>query len=166
MPKKTKPTVGETRSSLSPNKNFSDKIALLITITFGSMLFLCICLMVFLIWVLWNTEVISGAQPFDRYPFPVLEMGVSIFAIVLSISVLISQNRIGRLEKTRQKLEFEVNFRAESEITKILQMLHEMQKKMGIHSQDNELEIMKEQIDLQQLHEQIWNAEINPEKKN
>ena len=82
-------------------------------------------------------------------------MGVSIFAIILSVSVLISQNRQGKLDKLRQQVEFEVNVRAETEITKILQMLHEMQKKMGIDSHDSELEQMKENIDLQQIHRQM-----------
>ena len=124
------------------------------------------CIIVFLVWILWNTAVIPGAHPFDKYPFPVLEMAVSIFAVILSVSVLISQNRIGRMEKTRQKVEFEVNFRAENEITKILHMLHEMQKKMGIHTEDFELEIMKENIDLQVLHQQIWDEEENRDKES
>ena len=55
----------------------------------------------------------------------------------------------------RQQVEFEVNVHAETEITKILQMLHKMQLKMGIDHQDAELEGMKENIDLQQLQQQM-----------
>lgn len=166
MIKKSPSTVREIKSSLSLNMELSDRIALRITNIFGSITFLIVCITVFLIWILWNTAIIPGARPFDRYPFPVLEMGVSIFAVILSVSVLISQNRIGRMEKTRQKVEFEVNFRAENEITKILHMLHEMQKKMGIVTQDYELETMKENIDLEQLHRQIWDQERNPDKES
>ncbi len=165
MAKKEIPSSKEIKSTLSININLSDKIALFITNMFGSILFLIICVVFLLVWILWNTGYIPGAHPFDKYPFPVLEMCVSIFAVILTVSVLISQNRISRREKTRQKVEFEVNFRAENEITKILQMLHEMQKKMGINTKDYELELMKENINLQQLHEQIWDEESNPKKE-
>jgi uncharacterized membrane protein len=156
---KTKNTPQEFKSALDINKSLSDKVTLFITDILGSILFLNVCILVFLVWILWNPALIQGLRPFDHYPFPALEMGVSIFAIILSVSVLISQNRQGKLEKIRQQVEFEVNVRAENEITKILQMLHEMQKKMGIDSHDTELEGMKENIDLQQLHQQAGDQE-------
>lgn len=80
---------------------------------------------------------------------------MSAAAIFLSISVLISQNRQRRLEKIREQVEFEVNVRAENEITKILEMLHEMQQKMGIRKPDAELEEMKQKLDVNQLHDHI-----------
>jgi len=145
----------EIKSTLEVNKSWSDRVALVITDIFGSIFFLTCCILVFAGWVLWNTGVIPGAHPFDKFPFPALEMGVSIFAIILSVSVLISQNRQGKMEKMRQQVEFEVNVRAEKEITKVLQMLHDIQKKMGIDNRDTELEVMKENIDLQELHEKM-----------
>ena len=149
----------EIKSMLGINRSWSDKIAVFITDTFGSIAFLNCCILIFMVWILWNTSLLPGLRPFDKFPFPALEMGVSIFAIILSVSVLISQNREGKLEKTRQQVEFEVNVRAENEITKILNMLHEMQKKMGIDSHDNELEVMKEDIDLHRLHQQLDNGQ-------
>lgn len=78
------------------------------------------------------------------------------FAIILSISVLINQNRQGRIEKIRQQVEFEVNVRAESEITKMLQMLDEVHIKLGINtSEDQDLEKMKQQTDLSEIHQTI-----------
>jgi len=149
----------EIKSALEVNKKWSDRIALIITDIFGSMLFLTACILVFAGWILWNTATIPGAHPFDKFPFPALEMVVSVFAIILSVSVLISQNRQRKMEKMRQKLEFEVNVRAEKEITKVLQMLHDIQKKMGIDTRDSELEVMKENIDLQELHEKMNNQQ-------
>jgi uncharacterized membrane protein len=69
--------------------------------------------------------------------------------------VLISQNRQRKIEKIREQVEFEVNIKAETEITKILEMLHDIQKKMGIAKKDPELEEMKETTDIQQLHRHI-----------
>jgi uncharacterized membrane protein len=85
-----------------------------------------------------------------------LTMIVSIFAIILSISVLISQNRDGKRDMIRQQVEFEVNIRAESEITKMLGMLHEIQKKLGItDNTDIELEKMKAETDIHDIHQKL-----------
>jgi len=153
----------ELQSKLEINKTFGDRVALFITDVFGSMTFLCFCLLSFLIWILWNLNFIPGLKPFDPYPFPELEMIVSLFAVILSVSVLISQNREGKMEKISQQVEFEVNVRAENEITKVLALLDEIQKKLGINIKDQELEAMKESLDLHELHQQI--DEAGPEKE-
>ena len=75
------------------------------------------------------------AETFRPYPFPILELAVSLFAIVLSVSVLINQNRQGRIDKISHRVEFEVNVRAENEVTKILNMLHEMHQHLGLQNQ-------------------------------
>jgi uncharacterized membrane protein len=149
----------EIKSRLEVNMTLSDRVALFITDMFGSIKFLCLCLLFFIIWIAWNLNFLPGLKPFDSYPFPALEMIVSLFAVILSVSVLISQNRQGKIEKLRQQVEFEVNVRAENEITKVLQMLHVMQKKMGIEGNDSELETMKENINLQDLHQKIDDTE-------
>ncbi len=149
-----KETEQEIKSALEINKTLGDKLSIFITNTFGSITFLCSCLIFFAIWITWNLG-LFGLKPFDPYPFAALDMMVSLFAIILSVSVLISQNRQGRIEKVNKRVEFEVNVRAENEITKVLAMLHEIQKKMGIHVKDDELEEMKESIDLQKLHNKM-----------
>ena len=154
----------ELQSKLGINKTFGDRVALFITDVFGSITFLCLCLLLFLIWILWNLNFLPLLKPFDPYPFPELEMIVSLFAIILSVSVLISQNREGKMDKVSKQVEFEVNVRAENEITKVLSMLHEIQKKLGINVKDNELEAMKENLDLHQLHQQIDEAEPKNEE--
>jgi len=133
-------------------KNHNDKVSLFITNTFGSVLFLLVCAIFIVLWICCNLNLVPGIKPFDRFPFPELEMVVSIFAIILSISVLISQKRQARLEKINQQVEFEINIRAEKEITKVLEMLHVIQKKLGIEANDTELEKMKETTDIEQLH--------------
>jgi uncharacterized membrane protein len=146
----------QLQSSLNFTKTRTDKLAVVIINALGSMTFLLACILIFSIWICWNIKLIPGAKPFDPFPFPILEMAVSIFAIILSISVLINQNRQGRFEKIRQQVEFEVNVRAESEITKVLHMLHEIHQKLGLNSiEDQELEKMKEQTDINEIHQTV-----------
>jgi len=149
----------EIHSKVQFHKSITDRIALWITNVFGSMRFLTLCLALFTGWILWNLKFFHSLQPFDPYPFYMLTMIVSLFAIILSISVLINQNRERRLRNLRQQLEFEVNVRAEKEITKVLEMLHEIQIKLGMNAHpDNELKEMKENLDIQNLHDQLENS--------
>ena len=154
--KKDKNPANGIKSTLEFNETWIDKAATFITGTFGSVRFLGLCLAFFLVWIAWNLNALPLLKPFDPYPFQMLTMIVSIFAIILSISVLISQNREGKRDMIRQQVEFEVNIRAESEITKMLTMLHEIQKKLGItNTTDTELEKMKAETDIHDIHQKL-----------
>jgi len=142
------------KSRIDFNKTLSDKTAIFIINFLGSIKFFSACCL-FFFWIIWNLNFFSFIKIFDPFPFPALQMIVSIFAIILSVSVLISQKRQGRFEKISQQIEFEVNVRAESEITKMLEMLHDIQKKIGIDNKDIELEKMKENLDIQDLHQKL-----------
>lgn len=157
----------QLQSSLNFTKTTTDKMAVFITSVFGSMTFLLVCIVLFTLWICWNARVIPGLQPFDPFPFSTLEMAVSIFAVILSVSVLINQNRQSRIEKIRQQVEFEVNVRAESEITKMLQMLHDLHQKLGIQTdEDQELETMKKQTDIHQIHQSLDDKQTNADAAN
>ena len=154
----------EIKSALEFNETWADKIAAFITGTFGSMRFLGFCILGFLIWIAWNLNALPFLRPFDPDPFQMLTMIVSLFAIILSISVLMSQNREGKRDMIRQQVEIEVNIRAEMEITKMLTMLHEIQKKLAIHSTtDVELEEMKAETDIKKIHQTLDDTIPDPE---
>jgi uncharacterized membrane protein len=146
----------QLKSSLNFTETKIDRLAIYIMNVFGSITFLIFCLLFFILWILWNLNLLPGLEPFDSYPFPLLEMAVSLFAIVLSVTVIINQNRKSRIDKISSQVEFEVNIRAEEEITKILNMLHQIQQHLGIEVlNDNELEEMKEPTDISRIHENL-----------
>jgi uncharacterized membrane protein len=67
------------------------------------------------------------------------------------------------MDKIQQQVEFEVNVRAEEEITKVLNMLHDIQIKLGIQNlHDKELEQMKEIIDIKEIHKNIEEGSEEP----
>jgi uncharacterized membrane protein len=161
-PSKSNPQDPQLYSSLNFTKTTTDKLAVFITRIFGSMTFLLICIVFFALWICWNAHLIPALKPFDPFPFSTLEMAVSIFAVILSVSVLINQNRQSQIEKTRQQVEFEVNVRAESEITKVLHMLHDIHLKLGIsNAVDQELEQMKQQTDIHEIHQSVDDKQSN-----
>jgi CRP/FNR family cyclic AMP-dependent transcriptional regulator len=81
----------------------------------GSMSFLLLNLVWFVIWVAVNTMNL-GMPAFDPYPFGLLTMIVSLEAIFLSCFVLISQNRQAEKDHVRSDIEYEVNIKAELEV--------------------------------------------------
>jgi CRP/FNR family cyclic AMP-dependent transcriptional regulator len=92
-----------------------EKMADVIAEFSGSIPFLMMNAIWFLVWIAWN--VIPHIPHFDPYPFGFLTMVVSLEAIFLSIFVLVSQNRQGEKDRLRADADYEVNLKAELEIT-------------------------------------------------
>ncbi|MBX7148597.1 DUF1003 domain-containing protein [bacterium] len=103
------------------------KLANFISDFSGSMPFLFLNALFFTAWVIVNLDLIPGIPAFDPYPFGFLTMAVSLEAIFLSIFVLLSQNIQAAKDKIRSDIEYEVNLKAELEIT----YLHEKVDRMN-----------------------------------
>lgn len=81
----------------------------------GSLPFLILHFLWFSIWIGLNT--IPGLLAFDPFPFGLLTMCVSLEAIFLSVIVLLSQNRQGAKDRIRADVDYEVNLKAELEVS-------------------------------------------------
>ncbi len=117
--------------------------------------FLFLNMLFFLFWISLNANVIQGLAPFDPYPFGLLTMAVSLEAIFLSIFVLVSQNRAAQTATLRDELNLRINLIAEREVTKILEILVDMRKKMKIESDDVQLEQMLKEVNATDLEQVI-----------
>jgi uncharacterized membrane protein len=81
----------------------------------GSLPFLALHAAWFLVWIGLNT--IPGLLAFDPFPFGLLTMCVSLEAIFLSVIVLLSQNRQSAKDRIRADVDYEVNLKAELEVS-------------------------------------------------
>lgn len=123
---------------------------------FGSIGFLLINVLFFIIWILINLNIFPGIPAFDPYPFNFLTMFVSLEAIFLSVVVLISQNKASKIADLRQELDFEINVHAEREITRIIKMLDGIHNHLGMKPErDKELKSMEENINIEKLEKEI-----------
>ncbi len=95
----------------------------------GSLPFLFIHIVLFFIWIVLNVRPLSETRigGFDPYPFGLLTMVVSLEAIILSVFVLLSQNRQVARDRVRNDIEYSVNLKAELEIAH----LHEKMDRMN-----------------------------------
>lgn len=90
-----------------------DRAADRVTAFAGSLNFVYLHSVWFGIWVAVNVGILGSAAAFDKYPFGLLTMIVSLEAIFLSTFVMVSQNRQAARSDIRAQLDFETNLRAE-----------------------------------------------------
>jgi uncharacterized membrane protein len=90
-----------------------DKFADAITSFAGSMNFVYLHTAWFFVWVIINVGAFGAALAFDKFPFGLLTMIVSLEAIFLSTFVMISQNRQAARADIRSEIDFENNLRGE-----------------------------------------------------
>jgi uncharacterized membrane protein len=83
----------------------------------GSISFLVIHVIWFGLWILVNVVKMPGIPQFDPFPFGFLTLTVSLEAIFLSVFVLLSQNRQAAKDRVRADIEYDVNLKAELEIS-------------------------------------------------
>lgn len=97
----------------------------------GSLPFLFIHCGFFFVWIVLNVGTLSRTSigGFDPFPFGLLTMVVSLEAIILSVFVLLSQNRQVARDRVRNDIEYSVNLKAELEVAHLhekVDALHEM----------------------------------------
>jgi len=143
-------------SDLSPLERIADRL----TAFAGSTPFLVLHVVWFATWIGWNSlyvgQRIFQLPPFDPFPFGLLTMVVSLEAIFLSIFVLLSQRRESAIADLREELTLQVNLRIEEEVTKTLQLVAGLYRRMGHElAEDPELREMLQPFDSHKIEEAL-----------
>ena len=137
-------------------REFGERLSEWIALFAGSMLFVYIHVVWFALWILINTVFKAAIDPF---PFTFLTFVVSLEAIFLSTFILISQNHETQLTNRRNHLDLQINMLAEQENTKMLELLQEIAKKVGVKVDDEATKALVEEVDPEVLLEEIVVAE-------
>ena len=152
-------TNGEIKSvkgRADEKRKLSERIADALTLGFGSMVFLVLNVVWFIVWIVINVGLIPGIEPFDPFPFGFLTMVVSLEAIALAIIVLMSQNRAAKIADLREEVDLQVDMMAEQELTKLLQLVTMLAEKQGIDLRhDDELQEMVQPSDHSQIEQAL-----------
>jgi uncharacterized membrane protein len=83
----------------------------------------------FAVWIIPN--VIKGDAGFDPFPFGLLTMIVSLEAIILSIIIMVSQNRAGEKDRIRADLDYQVNLKAHLEVMQLHRKIDRVERAMS-----------------------------------
>jgi len=129
-------------------RTFADRMSDAITRFAGSANFLILHIVWFTVWIGWSLR----GGTFDPFPFSLLNLVVSLEAVLLSAFVLISQNRMTKQADRRGHLDLQINMLAEQEMTLVLRRLRRICDKLGIDSK-GEIEEERELIKRTDPHE-------------
>jgi uncharacterized membrane protein len=133
------------------------RVADAITRFTGSLTFVGLHLFLFGAWIVVNL----GWTPFPEFDpsFVILAMVASVEAIFLSTFVLISQNRIQQLADQRADLDLQISLLAEYEITRLVELVGEIARKMGVEAgSDPELGELAQNV----APEKVMDAIVDP----
>ena len=144
------------KAKADAKRTTTERVADWMTSRFGGMTFLSLNILVFVFWILINTNQIEGISPFDPFPFSLLTSIVSLEAIILAIFVLISQNRNSKIDDLREETHLQINLIAEKEITKVMKMIAILLEKQGVDlSQDPELKKLLRPISEEEIEKRL-----------
>lgn len=144
------------KEKANAKRTLSERFADFMTAKLGSMTFLWLNGLFFAIWFLINTGQISFIPIFDPFPFGLLTVFVSLEAIFLAITVLISQNRASRLADFREEVAIQIDTVAEEEISKIIELQILILKKQGVDvSKDPVIQEMLENGDADRIEKAL-----------
>jgi uncharacterized membrane protein len=100
----------------------------------GSWAFIFSFVGVLVAWMLVNTVFIvlrqKNGQPFDPYPFILLNLGLSMLAAMQGPVIMMSQNRQDKKDRIRADVEYQVNVRAEHGVQHLLERLDALERRL------------------------------------
>jgi uncharacterized membrane protein len=136
-----------------------DRIADAITAFAGSMKFVYLHLLIYGAWIMINLGWVPAVPRFDP-TFVVLAMVASVEAIFISTFVLVSQNRMAAQADQRADLDLQISLLAEHEITRLVTLVGEMARRMGVpEAHDPELEELERDVAPEQVLDRMQQSE-------
>jgi uncharacterized membrane protein len=144
----------DRRREQEANAATRDRIADAITRFAGSLVFVFAHVAIVVAWVVVNLGW-TRVPAFDP-SFVILATVASVEAIFISTFVLISQNRAAALAERRAELDLHVNLLAEHEITRMLELLIAIGRRLGLReAEDGRLAELTDDVEPEEVLEKI-----------
>jgi len=107
----------------------------------GSFPFVAIHITFFLGWIAINSFSLSGIPHFDPNPFPLLDTGVALEAILLASFILMRQSGLAKRADEREHLMLQILLLTEKEVSAVVRMNQQIAEHLGllIISKDEEI---------------------------
>ena len=155
--KKNVETIARVEQQLVGRQTRMDRIGDAIARFFGTLRFIVAHVLFFIGWFAINLGLIRDIHPFDPYPYPFLGLVVGIEFIFLTTFVLMNQNLQARREEHWAHLNLQLAMLTEHEVTKNMQMLHQICKHLGLEQsiRDGEVKELAQATQVTTLVEEI-----------
>jgi len=79
------------------------------------------------VWIALNTALVIGREPFDAYPFILLNLFLSMLAAIQAPVIMMSQNRQDAKDRIQSELDYQVNLKAELGVSELLRRVGDME---------------------------------------
>lgn len=145
--------VRKLEEEFTRNRTLPDRIADVVGGFSGSLTFVALHAVFFAGWIAWNT--LGHGRHFDRFPFMLLSLVVSLEAIFLSTFVLMKQNRMSKREDLRAHLDLQINLLSEQEMTLVLQLLRRISTRLGVPLSTQQIEELSGDTSVEELASQL-----------
>ncbi len=126
IPRELKTTTTVTAHSarpLTPHQRWIERF----TEALGKPLAVYFALLAMGLWIALNLSVpFFGLTPVDPPPFHWLHVAVSLCALLMTLIILTTENRQGRVAEQRSQVDLEVNLISEHKIAKVIALLEEL----------------------------------------
>lgn len=122
--------------------SFGQKLADIMAKFAGSWLFISFFFLIIMLWVGINVWALT-INPFDPYPFILLNLILSCLAAIQAPIIIMSQNRLEEKDRRRGEHDYKVNLKAELEI----RLLDEKMDHLMMHQNKRMVEIQELQMD-------------------
>jgi uncharacterized membrane protein len=142
-----------------------------VTHFFSRPAFLYVIVTIVLLWILSNTAPKKWNLPrFDPPPFNELSVGLSFSALLVTVGVLIQQDRQEKLAEQRAQLSLQLSMLSEQKITKLIALVEEMRRDLPDLQNRPDLEVEEMQKVADPHHvltvlQETLSQEINEIKK-
>lgn len=133
------------KNQKAPPLSLGDRLADRIASFGGSWTFIIFFFAFLTIWMGINVAILAfGTQPFDPYPFILLNLMLSCLAAIQAPIIMMSQNRKEERDRERAENDYKINLKAELEI----RMLHEKMDHLILRQNQRLIDIQEVQTDL------------------
>ena len=149
-------TIVAMESAAKAERTRTDVFAEVVTHFCGSMRFIWAHIVILAAWSVWN--VLPSLKPwrFDEFPFFFMCFILAVEAIFLASFILMNQRHESRLSEQRNHLDLQINLLSEQENTKMLQMLSQIAKAVGVTNEnDQEIHVLQAAARPDKMMEQI-----------
>ncbi|MHB0990585.1 MAG: DUF1003 domain-containing protein [Burkholderiales bacterium] len=120
----------------------------------GRPMFLALLVLFIFSWLFFNIDGPRfGWHAFDPPPFVYLQGLVTLSSLLTTTIVLISQNRIAKVEEQRANLELQVNLLSEQKIAKLINLVEELRRDLPMvqNRHDSKAEAFQQPADTDQV---------------
>ena len=121
----------DVSATFEEGRTFGERLADRLAAFGGSWTFILLFMAAIAVWVLVNTVFLirMGSEPFDPYPFILLNLFLSLVAAIQAPIIMMSQNRQAAKDRLQASHDYEVNLKAEIEIMALHEKMDELRQK-------------------------------------